>query len=157
MMPHLRLHVGVALLVALCACSSAVPEMTVLGVKAPQIQAYDSQAMKVFVEVHNPTRQSLNLQRIEYHLVAGSWFNSTGRVLIDRVIAAGASAVVEILVPVEGAGEAEPMHGVPYVLDARLFAIADKTKRSWKLRAKGALSNSRNGDPVLRVAEVPRR
>jgi hypothetical protein len=125
--------------------------MTLLGVKAPQIQAYEGSSMKLFVEVHNPTGQNLNLQRLQYRLVAETWFDSKGEVLVERMIAAGASAVVEILVPVTDKAKTDNLRGVPYVLDARLFATSDKTERSWKLRAEGALASSPSG--LIQVAK----
>lgn len=127
--------------------------MTVLGMKSPQIQAYDSRSVQLFVEVHNPTSQSLNLKRLHYRLVSEAWFNGEGEVRVERIIAAGASAVVEILVPIKDESAAEKMQGAPYTLDAQLFTIANKTERSWNVRAKGALTNSRTGE--LQVAELP--
>jgi len=141
---YLRLHsvlLGLAVLVV-SACSSATPKMTVLGVKAPRIQQFDKPSMKVFVEVHNPTSQNLNLKRLQYRLVAEEWFDSKGEVNVGRTITAGASAVVEILVPITELPERGSMRGVPYTLDARLFAVTDKMQRSWKLSAKGALAAS---------------
>ncbi len=143
-MSYLRLHavlLAFAVLVV-SACSSATPKMKVLGVKAPRIQQLEKPSMKVFVEVHNPTSQNLNLQRLQYRLIAEEWFDSKGEVKVGRIITAGASAVVEILVPVTEGAEQGRMRGVPYTLDARLFAVADKTQRSWKLSAKGALAAS---------------
>lgn len=109
--------------------------------------------MKVFVEVHNPTSRNLSLQRMEYRLVADSWFDTTGEVEVRRTIAGGASAVVEIVVPVADAVEQERLGGVPYTLDARLFAVANKTERSWNLSAKGALASSRGLRRPLQVAD----
>ena len=143
-MSHLRLHILLFVVAALAvsACSTATPKMQVLGVKAPRIQQFEKPSMKVFVEVHNPTSQDLNLQRLQYRLVAKEWFDSKGEVKVGRTITAGASAVVEILVPVTEQPDRRRMRGVPYTLDARLFAVADKTQRSWKLSAKGALAAS---------------
>ncbi len=141
-MSYLRIHTVLLAFVVLAvsACASAGPKMKVLGVKAPQVQPFEKPSMKVFVEVHNPTSQDLNLQRLQYRLVAEQWFDSKGVVNVTRTINPGASAVVEISVPVsEFAGQGS-MQGVPYTLDARLYALADKTQRSWKLTAKGALA-----------------
>lgn len=110
--------------------------------------------MKVFVEVHNPTSRNLNLQRMEYRLVADDWFDTKGKVKVQRTIAAGASAVVEILVPMGDTPRSEGMRGVPYTLDARLFAVGDQTERSWRLSAKGALAASvRAGVRPVQVAD----
>jgi hypothetical protein len=130
--------------------------MSVLGVKAPRIQRFDAPSMKVFVEVHNPTKVNLSLKRLRYRLVAESYFDSRGEVRMERVIAAGASAIVEILVPVQQGAETDALRGVPYTLDARLYALADnKTERSWQLRSSGSLARSqsaRASGTALRVA-----
>jgi len=129
--------------------------MTVLGVKAPKIQQVVRPSVKVFVEVRNFTKRSINLRRMEYRLVAERWFDAQGKVSVTRTIPAGASAVLEILVPISKNAPKGRMRGVPYSLDARLVAIADKTERSWKLRAKGALSSAgRAGIPRVRVADL---
>lgn len=129
--------------------------MTVLGVKAPRVQKLSDPSMKLFVEVHNPTRQNLNLKRLEYRLVADSWFDSRGEVEVERLVLAGASAVVEIMVPVAERAADGSMRGVPYTLDARLVAVTDKTIRSWKLHASGALSSTQGGHLVrAQVADL---
>ena len=154
-MSYLRLHillVAVALVVGV-ACSSAGPQMKVLGVKAPQIQRLEDPTMKIFVEVHNPTSRDLSLQRMQYRLTADSWFDSSGLVEVRRTIAGGASAVVEIRVPVSDTAKQEQMRGVPYTLDARLFAVANKTERSWTLTAKGSLASSGAQSRPLQVAD----
>ena len=135
------------------ACSSASPKMTVLGVKAPRIQQVDKPVMKVFVEVHNPSGRNLNLRRLEYRLVARDWFDAKGQVSVQRVIAAGASAVVEIAVPVAERPQASSARGVPYTLDARLFAVADKTERSWKLSSRGDLASRGGRARPIQVAD----
>ena len=147
MLSYLRLHVCVGVLIAVwgSACSSTSPKMSVLGVKAPQIQRFDAPSMKVFVEVHNPTKANLSLKRLRYRLVAVNWFDSRGEVQVERVIGAGGSAIVEILVPIQKGAEAEALKGVPYTLDARLYAVTDKTERSWKLRSEGSLASSKRG------------
>ncbi len=144
-MSHLRIHLLFlfALLFA-GACSSATPKMKVLGVKA-QAHRFEQPSMKVFVEVHNPTNGNLNLSKLQYRLTAKKWFDSKGVVSVRRTITAGASAVVEILVPVTEALDPESMRGVAYTLDARLFATANKTERSWKLSAAGALADTQSG------------
>ncbi|MCP4446924.1 MAG: hypothetical protein GY811_16475 [Myxococcales bacterium] len=110
--------------------------------KAPQMQQVEQPSVKVFVEVHNPTKRDLNLERLRYRLVAKAWFDTSGEVRVRRTVTAGASAVVEILVPVSDLAGQERMRGVPYTLDARLYAVTDKTERSWSLSAKGALASS---------------
>jgi hypothetical protein len=152
MASYLRLHVCVVAFAAFwaSACSTASPKMSVLGVKAPRIQRFDAPSMKVFVEVHNPTRADLSLKRLRYRLVAKNWFDSRGVVKVDRVIAAGASAIVEILVPVQEGARADAMQGVPYTLDARLFAVSDKTERSWQLKSSGSLASSRRASLAKR-------
>ena len=126
--------------------------MKVLGVKAPRLQQFDRPVMKVFVEVHNPTKRHLNLKRLDYRIVAAPWLDATGQVNVKRMIAAGASAVVEIIVPVAKHAELERMRGAAYKLDARLFATSDKTERSWVLSAKGALAASGTRISSVRLA-----
>ena len=117
--------------------------MTVIGVKAPRVQRFDAPSVKVFVEVHNPTHSDLSLERLKYRLVATDWFDSKGVVQVERVIAAGASAIVEILVPVQDQRKLQAHRGVPYTLSGRLYASTDKASRSWQLTSKGSLANSR--------------
>ncbi len=99
--------------------------------------------MKVFVEVHNPTRSDLSLDRLRYRLIAEEWFDSKGEVPLARVIAAGASAIVEISVPVQDRSREQALQGVPYTLDAQLYVTTDKTQRTWELSSKGSLASSR--------------
>jgi hypothetical protein len=123
--------------------------MTVIGVKAPRIQTFASPSVKVFVEVYNPTRTDLSLEHLSYRLIAEDWFDSKGDVTVERVIAAGASAVVEILVPVTRGTKKQNQAGVPYTLSAQLFATTGQASRSWELRSAGQLANSRH----VRLAE----
>jgi hypothetical protein len=117
--------------------------MSVIGVKSPRVQSFESPSVKVFVEVHNPTHSDLSLERLKYRLVAAEWFDSKGVVQVERVIPAGASAIVEILVPVQDQANARTLRGVPYTLSARLYASTDKASRSWELTSKGELATSR--------------
>ncbi len=92
----------------------------------------------VFMEVVNPTGRDLELSRLEYRLSADTWFESNGSVGLARNVAARSSTVVEISVPayeLQGRGTA----GVPYRLQGRLFAHADRVERSWKVDAAGRL------------------
>lgn len=156
MTSYLRIHVCVVAFAALwaSACSTASPKMSVLGVKAPRIQRIDDPSIKVFVEVHNPTRADLSLKRLRYRLVAERWFDSRGEIRVERVIAAGASAIVEILVPIQNGAQADALRGVPYTLNARLYAVADKIERSWQLRSSGALASSRASRAHRRSLQV---
>jgi hypothetical protein len=146
MKSYLVLHVGLVFLMALVAtaCSSASPKMSVLGVKSPRIQRFAAPSVKVFVEVYNPTRSELSLDRLRYRLQAEDWFDSQGEVQVERVIGAGASAIVEILVPIETGSREQRKGDVPYILDASLYATTDQALRSWELRSKGSLLNSRH-------------
>ncbi len=147
MTSYLRLHVCLVLVTALwaSACtSSATPKMSVIGVKAPRIQRFDAPSMKVFVEVHNPTRSDLSLDKLSYRLVAEDWFDTRGEVRLERIITAGASAIVEISVPVQERSQELALHGVPYTLKAQLFVTTDKIKRSWNLKSSGSLASSRH-------------
>ena len=146
MRSYVRLHVGLFILMALgsSACTSSSPKMTVIGVKAPRIQSFASPSVKVFVEVYNPTRTELSLDHLRYQLVAEDWFDSKGVVTVERVIAAGASAVVEILVPVTKSDKQQSRAGIPYRLSAQLFAKTGQALRSWELRSEGELSNTRH-------------
>ena len=126
------------------ACTSSSPKMTVIGVKAPRIQTFVSPSVKVFVEVYNPTRTDLSLDHLSYRLVADRWFDSKGEVAVERVIAAGASAVVEILVPVTRNSKKQSRANIPYTLSAQLFATTGQALRSWELSSEGQLTNSKH-------------
>lgn len=133
--------------------------MSVIGVRAPKIQSVDGPVMQVYVEVHNPTSRTLRISRLKYRLVAESWFDSIGQVKVDRLVAAGGSAIVEIEVSVKEEGATrDAMQGVNYTLEGRLFAVADQVERSWKLSSTGALvSSGRSARRGLRVADAPKQ
>ena len=155
MMTYLIRHCGTrlrgAVLVALAAvlvstslgCASQGPEVKVLGVSQPR-QPVAEQRILVFVEVVNPGNHDLQLSRLEYRFKASSWFKSEGRVALTRQVAPGASAIVEIPVPVDASGADAGLGGVPFSLEGRLFAQDERLERSWSVKAKGALRNAGN-------------
>ena len=149
-MYYLRLHIVLLVVVGVLAgCARSGPTMTVLGVKAPQAAQFQPKA-KVFVEVYNPSGQTLQLHRLEYRLRADDWLDTNGKIHVERRIGAGTSSVLEIQVPIEGDAR-QSLQGVPFRLDAKLYARTDKTERSWKLKATGELaSGARTG---IQVAE----
>lgn len=148
MTSHLRLHGRLLRAVALagfvlagCGASTS-PRVNVLGVQ--QTNRAPRQTLTVFVEVVNPTGQSLTLSRLEYRVRAGSWFETQGEVRVTREIGAESSAVVEIPVPVKSASVADDGN-IPYTLVGRLFAREDHGERSWKVAVKGALGAMAGG------------
>ncbi len=134
-------------------CSSKGPQVKVLGVTQPK-EPMAQQRILVFVEVINPTRHDLRLSRLEYNFHADSWLDSEGKVGLAREIAPGASAVVEIPVPVRARDGALPA-GVPFTLEGTLFAQDDRFERSWVVHAKGNLRNTgATGSLTVRVAST---
>jgi hypothetical protein len=134
----------------LAACGGASPHVKVLG--AEQSGAgMGAPVLRLFVEVVNPTGRGLRLSRLEYDLSAERVFATKGAVSVERDVAAGQSAVVEIVVPVDRRAAAR-LAGVPYKLDGRLFAHADHMDQYWPVRLRGELEAApRAGGHVLRV------
>jgi hypothetical protein len=110
-------------------------------------------SLVVFVEVTNPTDRNLQLSRLEYQVHADSWFESKGQVRVTREIAPKESAVVEIPVPVEHAGQVSEGK-VPYSLEGRLFAVEDHVEHSWKVALHGVLGLAGGPDGPVRVTAV---
>jgi hypothetical protein len=136
------------------ACASASPRVTVLGVEPSRASlAAPRSSLLVFVEVVNPTGRDLRLSRLEYRVRADSWFESEGQVRLAREIAAGQSAVVEIPVPLRGAGTAHD-GAIPYSLEGKLFALDDNIERSWRVAARGAIGRAGERGSPVRVTVV---
>ena len=165
-MEHVSRTLFVFVLLALVACGGASPpRVKVLGVADGQSRAATApgkQAMRVFIEVINPTKVDFRLSRLEYRLNAESWFRADGEVALSRSIQAGSSAVIEVPVqlsraPVDGraSGANDP---VSYSLAGRLFAVTDRVERAWNIEIRGLLSpdavaDARRGPRVrMRVA-----
>ncbi len=130
-------------------CASSRPEVKVLGVSQAR-RATDSSTLVVFVEVVNPSSTALQLSRLEYQLEASSWFRTRGKVALGRSVGAGSSAVVEI--PVEASSDVPS--GAAYALSGKLFARENRVERSWKVRVKGALSETTASRPLrLQLAD----
>jgi hypothetical protein len=132
---------------ALPACTSASPRVTVLGVEQARPAATSRHDLLVFVEVVNPTGRDLHLSRLEYRVRAASWFESAGQVQLARDVGAGESAVVEIPVPVRHASTTHD-GSIPYTLEGKLFALEDHIERSWKVAVRGALGRSDRNTPT---------
>lgn len=136
------------------ACAGPSPHVKVLGAEQTRAQL-GGRVLMVVVEVVNPTGRDLDLSRLEYDLSADKLFARKGEVAVERRIAAGSSAVVEIPVPVERRLATE-MRGVPYRLKGKLFAHADHMDRFWNVEVEGELeATARAGDHVLRVKLSP--
>lgn len=124
---------------AVSACSSASPQLKVIGVGQAQSRGPgvgDARMLVVFVEVVNATQRDLELSRLEYELAADSWFSSEGAVRLSRDLTARGSVVVEIPVPYKprvAAGE------VAYTFRGKLYANDAHVERSWKLDQNGVL------------------
>jgi hypothetical protein len=150
-------------LLALIACGGAnPPRVKVLGVADSQSRAAPpgKQAMRVFIEVINPTKLDLKLSRLEYRLDAESWFRVDGEVVLSRSIQAGSAAVIELPVQLSRVATGEGVGGVnnpvPYSLAGRLFAVTDRAERAWNIEIRGLLSpdavaDARRG-PRMRIA-----
>lgn len=152
--PQCRIS-GIATLVLLVAalasgCANQGPQVKVLGVTQPR-QPVAEQRVVVFVEVVNPGQRELQLSRLEYQFQASKWLSSQGRVALARNIAPGASAIVEIPVPVEKVAEGTGKDGLGFTLQGRLFAQDDQLERSWSVKAKGALRRAGNAAPTVDV------
>jgi Late embryogenesis abundant protein len=90
----LRLTLLVAMALSACATASS-PTLRVLGV-------HDSTPSHevVFVQVTNPANRPMRLTRLEYTFAASGQTVSTGEMPLERDVAAGATAVVEV--PLDG-------------------------------------------------------
>jgi hypothetical protein len=152
--PRLGWLLGIAAALLASACAGPAPHVKVLG--AEQTRAHiGPPVLTVFVEVVNPTGRDLSLSRLEYDLSADRLFARRGSVAVERQIAAGATAVVEIAVPVER-NIASRLAGVPYRLAGKLYAHADHMERFWNVEVRGELEASTfAGDHVLRVKLGP--
>lgn len=134
--------IAVAVAFAAIGCGSAAPTVKVLGVseagKRTQVVTDDRQ-LSVYVQVVNPTKDELQLSRLDYTLAAESWFTSMGNVALSRRIRPDGATVLELRIPFE-----EPAAGakIPYTLRGRLHAGS----RSWKVTANGTIERSRVGD-----------
>lgn len=129
------------------------PNVSVLGVSQPAHGQglEDRSSLTLFVEVTNPTSRDLRLSRLEYQLSASSWFETEGRIALERAVAAGTSTVVEIPVPLRSDATTG---GVPYVLRGRLVALENRIERSWKVEATGALVTDEGGHVAARPARI---
>jgi hypothetical protein len=134
----------IIVLVALAAagCGRAAPQVKVIGVSDAQARPSASQrTMVVFLEVVNPTNVDLKLSRLEYQLSAGPWLTTEGKIALHRAVGAGSSTVVEVPVQLSPSARAVdvPDGPVSYSLAGRLFALTDRTERSWSVVVHGVL------------------
>jgi hypothetical protein len=74
----------------------------------------------LLVQVTNPERRSIRLQRLTYSF-AGAGHSIRGEVELERDVAAGAVAIVEVPVHFDGTG--------PFVLEGNLTALLDRIIR----------------------------
>lgn len=124
---------------AMSACSSASPQLKVIGVGQAQSRGPgvgDARMLVVFVEVVNSTNRDLELSKLEYDLAADSWFSSTGAVRLSREVNANSTAVVEIPVPYTARARAGE---VAYQFRGKLFANDAHVERTWKITQAGTL------------------
>lgn len=131
---------AILLAVVAAGCASSRPRIKVLGVT--DAQAVSSKASKralvVFLEVVNPGAQELKLSRLEYRLDAESVLAVRGEIPLSRAVAADSSTVIEVPVQIDRSrGELD--RTIPYLLSGRLFTVADRVERSWKVNVRGVL------------------
>ena len=151
---HLH-RIILALFVALLAAGCATPRepmISVLGISEPQFSSPAApQVVFVYIEVANPSSRDLQLARLEYQLRTPRSIDAEGEVDLSRAVAAGASAVIEIAVPVESR---ELKRGLSYELRGVLVAVENDTERSWRVAAEGALVRDARGGLALRPPEL---
>lgn len=83
----------------------------------------------LLVQVTNPERRPIRLQRLEYTFAsAGAEHKRRGEVLLSRDVAAGAAVVVEV--PIE---LSEPDDHGPFTLEGSLTALIDRIQRVYPI------------------------
>jgi len=121
-----------ALALALGACASVSPQISVLGTAEYPVE----ESTVLFVEVTNPTQRDLMLSSLRYQVTSPLWPAITGTALLTRAINAGSSAIIELAVPTPMPAAAVSS---PIRLDGRLFAKDQEIERSWRVSARGSL------------------
>lgn len=126
MAPSLRTPLA-ALLVAL-ACAVAAPGCAGQQHPALQVVAVENSAQNpiLLVQVTNPERRSIRLQRLAYTFASGS-HSTRGEVHLSRDVAAGSAVIVEVPVQLQGQG--------PFTLDGNLTALMDRIERNYSVHA----------------------
>lgn len=80
----------------------------------------------LLVQVTNPERRPIRLQRLAYTFASSS--NATsGEVRLSRDVAAGAAVIVEVPIKLEGVG--------PFHLEGSLTALMDRIERTYSVHA----------------------
>jgi len=141
-----KLWIAATLAVGLFGCSTAAPQVKVLGVSrtattpAERRSAPGERTLVVFVEVVNPTQRDLHLTRMEYRMAAHPWLEAKGNVPLSREVASDSTAVVEIPVSYRDAesGQSAP-DSVPFELHGRLFSLERRVERSWHVKVSGTI------------------
>lgn len=137
------------------ACGHAQPRVKVLGL-SPVKSSGVTTAIVVVVDIHNPTGTQLRLSGLDYRFQADPWFEASGTVVLRRALPAGASATVEIPVPVKdtvfrGSTLAQ---GVRYRLKGRLRAYEGPVEVTYRVDTSGEVAPE--ADPSsLRVELSP--
>lgn len=109
--------------VGLSACHASMsPELRVLGVHEAE------HAGVVFVQVTNPASRPMRLTKLEYTFAAGRETLSTGELLLQRDVPAGAAVVVEV--PIDNAPD------TAVTLRGRLTAELDQIVQIFKVQAE---------------------
>jgi hypothetical protein len=80
----------------------------------------------LLVQVTNPERRSIRLQRLAYTF-AGTEHTIRGEVVLSRDVAAGAAVIVEVPVQFQGPG--------PFTLHGDLTALLDRIVRTYPITA----------------------
>lgn len=142
------------------ACSSAVPQVSVLGLSEGNQRRVASQAQSVrlFLEVANPSDSPLRLSRLRYQLRANEWIETADEIALDRTVRAHGVVVVEVPVMLEPTENVAPLlvtddsQAFRFSLDGRLFAVSNRMERSFRVRVDGHLGP----DKVVGVSLQPR-
>ena len=142
---HLHRLLGLVLAgsLAASACHAPAPaQFHVVGVERAPAKAV------LFVQVVNQARRPMRLQRLQYTFGAAGAVPSHGEVRLQREIAAGSAAVVEVPVDL-----LEGTHG-PLTLAGRLYATLDEIERSFEVSAVVNADESATRVPVGGASDV---
>lgn len=133
-----------ALLAPGCA-GSPKPPVKVLGVTDAHA-ADASRVLLVFLEVRNPTKRKVALSQLDYQFEARPWFATEGRMQVQRSIAAGGSAVIEIPVRIDRHTAGTRQHEVEYTFEGTLRVRSGNVESRWPVSASGELASHGTGE-----------
>ncbi len=133
---HLAALVAAAGLAASGCAASTQPTFNVLSVQKRnpnQVGTPARRDMVVYVEVVNPARRPIKLQKLQYTFASAGAPTARGEVELGaRLVAAGAAVVVEVPL----LAGMMPVAGETLTLAGRLFAEQDRIVRSFAVEAE---------------------